>query len=89
VRDAHSHFGLVCDVLEQAELILYDGSRVIASSAESADLFWAIRGGGTGFGVVTSMTFSHLSLAAGLECADYTSIATCWEGSAADAAVAG
>jgi hypothetical protein len=60
----NSRFGLACDVLEGAELILSDGNRVIASATENADLFWAVRGGGTGFGVIASMSFRTFRLPA-------------------------
>ena len=60
----NSRFGLACDGLEGAELLLSDGNRAIASATENADIFWAMRGGGTGFGVVTSMTFRTFRLPA-------------------------
>jgi hypothetical protein len=46
-------FGLSCDNVEGFTLITADGSIVRANSKENADLFWALRGGGGNFGVVT------------------------------------
>jgi hypothetical protein len=46
-------FGLSCDNVESFTLVTADGSVVRANAAENPDLFWALRGGGGNFGVVT------------------------------------
>ena len=50
-------FGMTVDNVLAADVVLADGRLVRASSDENADLFWAIRGGGGNFGIVTAFEY--------------------------------
>jgi FAD/FMN-containing dehydrogenase len=58
-------FGLTCDNLQGAQVVVADGRVLNCDAQHNADLFWALRGGGGGnFGVVTSFTFQTHPVAA-------------------------
>jgi FAD/FMN-containing dehydrogenase len=50
-------YGLTIDHLRAVDMVVADGSIVRASADENADLFWAVRGAGANFGIVTSFEF--------------------------------
>jgi len=49
--------GLSCDNMISADLVSADGAHLTASASQNEDLFWAIRGGGGNFGIVTALEF--------------------------------
>jgi FAD/FMN-containing dehydrogenase len=54
--------GLSCDNVISADLVSADGSQMSVSASQNEDLFWAIRGGGGNFGIVTALEFRLHSL---------------------------
>jgi hypothetical protein len=84
-------FGLSCDNVEGFTLVTADGSVVRANAKENADLFWALRGGGGNFGVVTEFAvklhpLTSVVLAEGLSPeARIRPLLECWRDFMADA----
>ena len=50
-------YGLTIDNLRSVDVVTTDGEVVVANESENSDLFWAVRGGGGNFGVVTSFEY--------------------------------
>lgn len=77
------HFGLGVDNVVQFQVVLANGSVVIANAVLNKDLFWALRGGGGAFGVVTRVwlktysAFKTINTVSGVvQCADSASFAS-------------
>jgi FAD/FMN-containing dehydrogenase len=83
--------GLATNSLTAVELVLADGTEVRADADRNSDLFWALRGGGGSFGVVTALEFSLYRIAtayAGMlvwDAADAERVLPTWAGWALDA----
>ena len=57
IGSLHGHRGPMLDALDSVRIITADGKIVEASKTQHPDLFWAIRGAGSNFGIVTSATY--------------------------------
>lgn len=51
------HYGLLTDQIVAARVVLANGKAVTASTKKNSDLFWALRGAGHNFGIVTEVTY--------------------------------
>jgi hypothetical protein len=86
-------FGLSCDNVEGFTLVTADGSVVRCHSSENPDLYWALRGGGGNFGVVTEFEvglhpLTSVTLAQGLACrADARRVLVFWRDFMAEAPI--
>lgn len=59
-------YGMTVDALLSVDVVTADGKKVHASNSENADLFWALRGGGGNFGVVTQFEFQLYPVGPGI-----------------------
>ena len=59
------HYGLIADQIVEARVVLADGIQVIASDTSNPDLFYALKGAGHNFGVVTSLKFKIYDVPSG------------------------
>ncbi|MCV2355211.1 FAD-dependent oxidoreductase [Paucibacter sp. B2R-40] len=78
-------YGLTCDVLRSARVVTADGTELLCSESQNADLFWALRGGGGGnFGIVSEFTFQTHAVtplqqfAADFSLADLPAVLAAW-----------
>jgi FAD/FMN-containing dehydrogenase len=53
---SHTH-GLTLDAMIEAKVVLANNSFITASTTQNYDIFWAVRGAGSSFGIVTSFKF--------------------------------
>lgn len=53
-------FGLLLDTVVSADIVLANGTLITASQTQNTDIFWAIRGSGPSFGIVTSWTYQTI-----------------------------
>lgn len=53
----HRYYGMGLDQVRSFEVVLADGSLVTADACTNPDLFWTLRGGGAGFGIVTALEY--------------------------------
>jgi FAD/FMN-containing dehydrogenase len=58
----HRRYGLACNRVTAIELVIAGGEQIRVDAANEPDLFWALRGGGGSFGVVTALEFDLLPL---------------------------
>jgi len=60
--DQTPYAGTALDLVDEFEIVLYNGTMVKASRNENSDLFWALRGGGGGFGIITHFTVRSVAV---------------------------